>query len=376
MSLLLVLGAAGSLLFEVIDAPTAALLTALFTAQCLLSAVSARFQGRGLLKSVLAAPRKTPMTEALKSVHTRFRAYQLGQAGSSFSYYAGGHFTLIEAVTTDVSRPRLLEEMHECLKGTIDLLHITSWDQDHCSESGLAWILEKLAPAKIEFPGYEPHSECGKACLAQITAYRNRWSTKVNVQRIDPPYIASLQHTTPFEYRDIFYHPRQFRPGSNDNSTIKMFRGGSFNVTSFGDVEDPAIASMVRRCKTMCRETDIMILAHHGADNGFTTKRFLEDIKPSVAICTSNYDNQHDHPRQEIRDLLYEQNIRLFTTKTGDVLIRSLGGHRGDYRVTNLCSDSTKVSSQYDYRARKAHRLSMNADTRRNLERPGFKGLR
>jgi competence protein ComEC len=42
-----------------------------------------------------------------------------------------------------------------------------------------------------------------------------------------------------------------------------------------------------------------MILAHHGADNGFTTKSFLAHIDPALAICSSDYDN----PREEIREL-------------------------------------------------------------------------
>lgn len=319
------------------------------------------------------------MSSSLKSVATRFRAYQLGQAGSSFSYFADGHFTLIEAVITDINRPRLQDELRICGKATIDSLHITSWDQDHCSESGLDWVLKNLAPNKIEYPGYAPHTECGKACLSTITAYEKRWVTKgysVKAQAIDPPYITSLESVTQLGYNDIFYHPKQIQETSNNNSTIKFFRRGAFNVLSLGDVEDQNIAAMLRRCKTLSREVDVMILAHHGADNGFTTKRFLEELSPSVAICSSNYDNEYEHPRGEIRKLLYEQGIRLFTTKTGDVIIESTGTHRTNYTVTNLCSDSTKVSSVYDYKPRKAHWLAMNADTLRNLVRPGFRGLK
>lgn len=319
------------------------------------------------------------MPSSLKSVPTRFRAYQIGQAGSSFSYFADGHFTLIEAVITDVNRPHVVEELKICGKNTIDTLHITSWDQDHCAESGLAWILENLAPSKIEYPGYAPHTECGKASLLAISAYKKRWVTKgysVKVQAIDPPFIESLESSVQLGYRDIFYHPRQFHDLANNNSTIKFFRRGAFNVLSLGDVEDHNISAMLRRCKTLCREVDVMILAHHGADNGFTTKKFLEELNPSVAICSSNYDNEYEHPRDEIKKLLYDQKIRLFTTKTGDVVIESTGMHRTNYKVTNMCSDSTKVSSVCEYKPRKAHWLSMNADTLRNLLKPGFKGIK
>jgi competence protein ComEC len=215
--------------------------------------------------------------------------------------------------------------------------------------------------------------------LKAIETYRSKHATKgraVKVQGITPPYIESLNPAKGLGYSDIFYHPKQLRDSSNDNSTIKFFRGGAFNVLSLGDVEDPAIAAMLKRCKTLCREVDVMILAHHGADNGFTTKDLLEKLKPQVAICSSNYSNQFDHPRQEIRELLFEQEIRLFTTKTGDITIHSTGSHTRDFRVRNYIRDGDKLSSEYDYKARKHHWLSMNADSRRNLLHPGFKGLR
>lgn len=319
------------------------------------------------------------MPNSPKSVTTRFRAYQLDQAGSSFSYYAGGHFTLIESVITDTNNPQFQDELAICGKTKIDTLHITSWDQDHCSASGLDWILMNLLPKKIEYPGYEPHTDNGKTCLSAITAYEKKWKTKgysVKIQAINPSYIASLNIASELCYTDILYHPKQLYSSSNNNSTIKFFRRGAFNVLSLGDVEDQNIAAMLRRCKTLCREVDVMILAHHGADNGFTTKTFLERIRPSVAICGSNYANQYDHPNDEIRKHLHELDIKLFTTKTGDVIIESVETHQYHYQVTNLCGNSTIKSSAYKYKARKAHWLSMNKDTLRNLHRPGFKGMK
>jgi competence protein ComEC len=198
----------------------------------------------------------------------------------------------------------------------------------------------------------------------------------VGVQAIDPPYIDSLEKAKTPGYSDIFYHPKVLRDNSNDNSIIKFFRTGAFNVLSLGDVQDGNIAAMLRRSKLLCREVDVLILAHHGADNGFTTKKFLEELNPQVAICTSNYSNQHDHPRQEIRDMLWELNIPLFTTKTGDIVIESIGSHTRDFLVSNFIGDSTKINSQKKFTAKKHHWLSMNSDTIRNILNPGFKGLK
>jgi competence protein ComEC len=89
----------------------------------------------------------------LKSIVTRFRAYQLGCAGSSFSYFANGHFTLLEARLNEINTPTLEQEMAACGVETIDTLHITSWDADHCSASELPDLLAMTRPAKIECPG-------------------------------------------------------------------------------------------------------------------------------------------------------------------------------------------------------------------------------
>ena len=88
-----------------------------------------------------------------------------------------------------------------------------------------------------------------------------------------------------------------------------------------------------------------MILAHHGADNGFTTKKFLRHIDPTVATCSSSYENHCYPPRQDFSDLQHEYGIRLMTTKTGDVIVKSVENHTGVYDVVNLKAKSTEVSS-------------------------------
>jgi competence protein ComEC len=310
----------------------------------------------------------------LKSIITRFRAYQLGCAGSSFSYFADGHFTVLEGRLTEVSKPCLIREMANCGVETADTLHITSWDSDHCSAGELTDLLMLTVPAKIEYPGYEPHSDMGETCLAIIEAYSKRRlnsNRPARIQAITPEYISSLTQSEALAFRDVLYHPRWIDESyPNNNSTVKFFRRGSFNVLSLGDVESADISARLRRDKYLSRETDVMILAHHGADNGFTNKSFLERIEPRLAICSSDFDNQHDHPRDEVRGLLYEQGIRLMTTKTGDIIVESIGDHTGPFRATNLKANSTEISSQHDFEAKKKLLLSYNADTIRQLYTP------
>lgn len=303
----------------------------------------------------------------IKSKKTRFRAYQLGNAGSSFSYFNGSIFTLIEARYNDVNEASIKEELSLCNVKGVNNLHITSWDMDHCSPSQLEKLLQEFNPSKIEYPGYTPHTDSGKESLKIIRAYERKGKeVKANrkIISVTPEYISSLNEAENYGYRDTLHHPKSIdKESSNNNSTVKHFRSGSFNVLSLGDVECNNIAAGLRRQRIINKETDVMILAHHGASNGFTTSAFIKTVRPTVAIASADYANQFAHPKQEIRDLLHKNKVKLFTTKTGDIVIFSTGNHKGNYRLVNLKAGSSEVSSKYDFYARKSSFLKNNIDT-------------
>ncbi len=298
----------------------------------------------------------------LRSKPTRFRAYQLGSAGS-FSYFDGYGLTLIEARITTANTSSIQHEMAMCGVSSISALHITSWDQDHCVSSQLVWIVENLKPNKIEYPGYDPHTDSGRESLRIIERFKEIKTGPTVLKRITPNYIKSLDPAQDYGYRDVIYHPKRLDPdSSNNNSTVKQFRSGSFNVLSLGDVESTHIAAYIRGLRSVQNEVDIMILAHHGAANGFTTSAFVRETRPTIAIASADYANQFMHPKQEIRDILNKNDVRLFTTKTGDIIAFSTGGHTGNYRLVNLKAGSTEISSAYNCRAKKAHFLSQHTD--------------
>lgn len=302
----------------------------------------------------------------IQAIKTRFRAYQLGSAGSSFSYCSGDKFVLIEGRYCEGNEASIEQELRICGLEQISTLHITSWDLDHCSPTQLEQILEKFKPGKVEYPGYAPHTDCGKASLAIIKAYKAT-RARSTVISVTPEYIDSLDSASCYGYRNIMYWPKEIDfENANNNSTVKQFRSGCFNVLSLGDVESTQVSSYLRRTRTINSEVDVMIMAHHGADNGFTTSAFLKTVSPTLTIATSNYGNQFDHPKPEIRELLHKHDVRLFTTKTGDVIVSSIGNHTGRFEVVNLRAGSTEVSSRYVGHARKSQYLGNNEDTLRD----------
>lgn len=279
---------------------------------------------------------------------TRFRAYQLGDKGSSFSYSVDDNFTLIEARFNATNAPSICHEMKITGANNLSNLHITSWDKDHCSESELPVILEYLKPEKIQYPGYEPDTGCGKACKRMIEDYCTK-QKKVGV-RYTPDYVNGLDAGENLQYSTIIYNPIDGEGNHNDNSIAALFRAGRFTVLSLGDCESESIAKRIQAGTIATKETDVLILAHHGADNGFTTDEFIKAINPRIAICSSNYDNQYEHPREEVRQILIQNNVHLFTTKTGDVIVECNEDNK--VHVKNLVSDNTKLSSAYTFTPR------------------------
>lgn len=280
---------------------------------------------------------------------TRFRAYQLSSKGSSFSYAVDNHFTLIEARYNETNKPSIKYEMEKSGVKYIDTLHITSWDDDHCKYEELSAILSELLPSVIEYPGYRPHTENGTKCLKLIKDFERKKDFASSID-YSPERINKLPPAEKTQYNNVIYNPREIVDNANNNSLVQLFRAGRFTVLSLGDCEDKKIADRMINCGIATSEVDVMIMAHHGADNGFTTKYFLEKINPKIAICSSNYNNQFDHPKQEIRDLLYQQGINLYTTKTGDVVVYC--NQSDDVNVANLISNSDIVSSRKSFKAK------------------------
>lgn len=280
---------------------------------------------------------------------TKFRAFQLDSAGSLFSFYKQDCYTLIEARLPKGGIEVLEDDLTLHGKETIDILHITSWDQDHCTFDDLSQILLKFRPSKIEVPDYEPPTNAGELCRNVLLKYDDIHERYVhNVQVMSSAYIRSLSYASAGHTNDVVAESSYGSDCKNDMSLIKLFRSSGFNVLSLGDCESEDIARRLITYPIFTSEVDVLILPHHGAHNGFIFEEFLEKMKPNIAVCSSNYGNQYDHPRQEIRDMLYQAKIPLYTTKTGDVIIAQRAGESAA-SIINLNADNESVSSQSSF---------------------------
>lgn len=274
--------------------------------------------------------------------YTRFRAYQLGECGASFSFSVNDHFTLLEARYNDVNKPHIKWELANSHLDRIDVLHITSWDQDHCKATELSNLLSDLKPRLIEYPAYEHDSDNAREARRMIQLYREgtKWEITPKVVKESPKVRLQGQ--------DVFYNSLyQYIGTSNDRSIVKFFRCGSFTVLSLGDCEGEDIRNRLMADEILQNEVDVLILAHHGANNGFTTSEFLRTIKPKVAICASDYGNQYGHPDPVILSRLAACGIPYFSTKTGDVIAQYSDKYH--FVVSNYGANNTELVGRKIY---------------------------
>ena len=279
------------------------------------------------------------------NLQAKFRAFKLDTPGSLCSLYKDGAYTLIEARLPIGGIEALILDLKFHGKEKLDVLHITSWDVDHCDQIELGQILNKLRPDRIEIPGYVPDSDEGKACRNILLKYDDIYKRKVhNTVEITPSYVAALPPAPSWGSGNVFFTTDPNATKKNDRSLIKFFRSDSFTVLSLGDCESEGIGQQLMRYEIFTEEVDVLILPHHGADNGFITDAFLKTIKPQVAVATSNRRNEYGHPRPEVRTLLANNDIPLMTSKDGDAYVyHEVGVQHSHYLDTGAASQEKKT---------------------------------
>jgi competence protein ComEC len=103
-------------------------------------------------------------------------------------------------------------------------------------------------------------------------------------------------------------------------------------------------------------------MPHHGADNGFLTSDLLDEIRPRLAVCGVDHDNQYGHPAPTLRQLLGRKEIPFATTIRGDVLVCSENG-TSHVQWVDTMGATTQVHKHGFFEPKKFDRLKHNADS-------------
>lgn len=143
----------------------------------------------------------------------------------------------------------------------------------------------------------------------------------------------------------IFPQPPEDRRDENNNSIGLRLKHGSFSVLLTGDSEGPERQWWLENHLDLVRNCTILKLPHHGSRNG-TDARWLQAVRPQLAVASMGKNNEYGHPHSETISLLRRSGIPfLRTDQLGTIIITSDGR---DWQVAQPALATTGRPTQAD----------------------------
>ena len=123
----------------------------------------------------------------------------------------------------------------------------------------------------------------------------------------------------------LFPQPPEDRKEENNNSIGLRMSYGSFSVLFTGDSEETERQWWLRNDPSLVRNCTILKVAHHGSRNG-TDTRWLQTVRPELAVASLGRNNDYGHPHPETVSLLRRTGIPMLRTdQLGSITITSDG---------------------------------------------------
>ncbi len=124
----------------------------------------------------------------------------------------------------------------------------------------------------------------------------------------------------------------QLRSGGNEpnaNSVVVRLDYGNFSMLLTGDAEEQTEQRLINLDAAL--KATILKVGHHGSKYA-TSERFIERVRPEVAIVSTGEANRYGHPSQGVLDRLKAARVKVYRTDLqGEISIISRGG--GDYEI-------------------------------------------
>ncbi|GIW64542.1 MAG: metallo beta-lactamase superfamily lipoprotein [Patescibacteria group bacterium] len=119
----------------------------------------------------------------------------------------------------------------------------------------------------------------------------------------------------------IFFWPNKNLVSSDDNdySQIMIFKNNNFKILFTGDATSKILNNILADNNFLNNKINIIKIPHHGSKYGIN-KKFLEVIRPDIAVISVGKNNSYGHPAKEVLNLLKALNIKIKRTDiNGDI---------------------------------------------------------
>jgi len=238
----------------------------------------------------------------------RVTVLDVGQGDSLVIQTPGGRVLIVDAGRAmgedDVGRRVVLPFLRAQGINRVDALLLTHADDDHVG--GAATLLERITIDRLLV----------SAVPSDAPLYRRILQA---ARRRSIP-ILSLARGQTLDFHDgviaeILNPPPEGPPGrehpDNNASLVLRLRYGSTALLLTGDAEREAEKDMLRAGADL--RADVLKVGHHGSLTS-SSERFLEAVRPRVALLSAGRGNPFGHPHRDILARLAARRIRVFRT--------------------------------------------------------------
>ena len=256
----------------------------------------------------------------------RIHFIDVGQGDSTFIETPHNKTILIDgggslSESFDVGEKTLLPYILDRGYTKIDYIFITHFDQDHVG--GILTLLKEIKIGKI-FIG-EQFEEC------------ENYDKFINIVKQEKLEVTKIKKGDKIIIDNIIFNilfPDIENPieenSLNNNSIVMQMKYKSITALFTGDIEEIAEEQIIKENI----EADILKIAHHGSKTS-STQKFLEKVKPKIALIGVGENNKFGHPNIEVIKRLEKLKTKIFkTAQNGEITIKI--NHLGKIKIETI----------------------------------------
>lgn len=237
----------------------------------------------------------------------------VGQGDSILIITPSNKTILIDAAESHKG-PDIVSYLNKNKVQTIDILIATHPHSDHIG--GIPVVIENFKINNFYMPLVTHNTVAFNEMLTSIKHHDLKISSLPVGKRIEFDNDIFLYFISPL--KDYGSHL------NNWSVVLKLdYLHKSFLFT--GDVEYKAELDIINSYDAHFLKSHLLKVAHHGS-NSSSTEKFLNVIKPEVALISCGYENSYNHPHREILHRLEHMGISIYRTDLqGNIVIKSNG---------------------------------------------------
>ena len=109
----------------------------------------------------------------------------------------------------------------------------------------------------------------------------------------------------------------------NNNSIVCKLSYQNTSILFTGDIEKLAEDVILRKYRnSKVLESTILKVAHHGS-NSSTSPKWLEEVRPKIALIGVGEKNSFGHPNKEVLERLKHQGVQIYRTdRNGEIIFK------------------------------------------------------